>query len=97
MTDTNYNTQVGRDYEHSRFLEDGKIVFGGAGMPLISCILAQKTHAPRLTILFEGGVMGPHARAGRETAPLDQRAAGRSPGKHADVDHGYPASAAEEK
>jgi glutaconate CoA-transferase subunit B len=49
----------------ARFLEDGKIVFGGAGMPLISSILAQKTHAPKLTILFEGGVIGPHIEPGK--------------------------------
>jgi len=34
-------------------------------MPLISCILAQKTHAPKLTILFEGGVIGPHIEPGK--------------------------------
>jgi glutaconate CoA-transferase subunit B len=34
-------------------------------MPLVSCILAQKTHAPKLTILFEGGVIGPHIEPGK--------------------------------
>jgi len=55
-----YNTAELVAIMSARVLEDGKIVFGGAGMPLISCVLAQRTHAPRLTILFEGGVIGPH-------------------------------------
>jgi glutaconate CoA-transferase subunit B len=60
-------------------LEDGKIVFGGAGLPLLSCILAQKTHAPRLTILFEGGVIGPHVEAGKlPPSTNEQRAARRA-------------------
>jgi glutaconate CoA-transferase, subunit B len=57
---TEYNTAEIVAIMSARLLEDGKIVFGGAGMPLISCVLAQKMHAPRLTILFEGGVIGPH-------------------------------------
>jgi len=65
MTKPNYNTAELVTIMSARFLEDGKIVFGGAGMPLISCILAQKTHAPRLTILFEGGVIGPHVEVGK--------------------------------
>ena len=60
MTKTAYNTAELVAIMSARVLEDGKIVFGGAGMPLISCVLAQKMHAPRLTILFEGGVIGPH-------------------------------------
>lgn len=43
----------------SRELEDKKNVFVGAGMPLISAVLAQKTHAPSLTIIFEGGAVAP--------------------------------------
>jgi glutaconate CoA-transferase subunit B len=61
----------------ARFLEDGKIVFGGAGMPLISCILAQKTHAPRLTILFEGGVIGPYVQAGKLPPSTNEQRAAR--------------------
>jgi glutaconate CoA-transferase subunit B len=60
MTKAAYNTAELVAIMSARILEDGKIVFGGAGMPLISCVLAQKMHAPRLTILFEGGVIGPH-------------------------------------
>ena len=60
MTSAAYNTAELVAVMSARALEDGKIVFGGAGMPLISCVLAQKMHAPTLTILFEGGVIGPH-------------------------------------
>jgi glutaconate CoA-transferase subunit B len=42
-----------------RLLVDGQIVFAGVGIPLLAATLAQRNHAPRLTILFEGGVIGP--------------------------------------
>ncbi len=64
MTKNSYNTAELVAIMSARILEDGKIIFGGAGMPLISCVLAQKMHAPRLTILFEGGVIGPHIEPG---------------------------------
>ena len=79
MTKPNYNTAEMVCIMSARFLEDGKIVFGGAGMPLVSCILAQKLHAPRLTILFEGGVIGPHIEAGKmPPSTNEQRAARRA-------------------
>lgn len=77
MTNTNYNTAELVAIMSARFLEDGKIVFGGAGMPLISCILAQKTHAPRLTILFEGGVIGPRVEAGKLPPSTNEQRAAR--------------------
>lgn len=43
----------------ARLLTDGQIVFAGVGIPLLAATLAQRLHAPRLTILFEGGVVGP--------------------------------------
>ena len=43
----------------SRALRDGQIVFAGVGTPLLAATLAQRLHAPGLTILFEGGVIGP--------------------------------------
>ncbi|MGQ9655423.1 MAG: CoA-transferase subunit beta [Thermodesulfobacteriota bacterium] len=74
-----YNTAELVTVMSARVLEDGKIVFGGAGMPLVSCILAQKTHAPRLTILFEGGVIGPHVEPGKlPPSTNEQRAARRA-------------------
>ena len=43
----------------SRLLEDGQTVFAGVGIPLLAATLAQRLHAPGLTILFEGGTIGP--------------------------------------
>ena len=49
----------------ARLLKEGQTVFAGVGIPLLATILAQKTHAPGLTILFEGGVIGPFVEAGK--------------------------------
>ena len=79
MTNTDYNTAELVTVMSARALDDGKIVFGGAGMPLVSCILAQKTHAPTLTILFEGGVIGPYVEAGKlPPSTNEQRCARRA-------------------
>jgi len=43
----------------ARILGDGNVVFAGVGIPLLAATLAQRLHAPGLTILFEGGVIGP--------------------------------------
>jgi len=40
-------------------------VFAGVGVPLVAAVLAQKTHAPQLIIVVEGGSMGPHMVPGR--------------------------------
>jgi glutaconate CoA-transferase, subunit B len=42
----------------SRLLADDKVVFAGVGMPLLAAGLARRTHAPRLTIVLEGGIIG---------------------------------------
>ncbi|MDE0214916.1 MAG: 3-oxoadipate--succinyl-CoA transferase subunit B, partial [Deltaproteobacteria bacterium] len=34
-------------------------VFAGVGVPLVAAVLAQKTRAPQLVIVVEGGSMGP--------------------------------------
>jgi glutaconate CoA-transferase subunit B len=79
MTDSAYNSAELVTVMSARALEDGKIVFGGAGIPLLACILAQKTHAPKLTILFEGGVIGPHVEAGKlPPSTNEQRCARRA-------------------
>jgi len=46
-------------YVASRCLEDGKSVFVGTGLPMISAMLAQRTFAPNLLIIFEAGGVGP--------------------------------------
>lgn len=43
----------------SRFLEDGKTVVVGTGLPMLSAMLAQKTHAPNLLMMFEAGGIAP--------------------------------------
>lgn len=43
----------------SRMLEDQKSVFVGTGLPIIATMLAQRTHAPHLLIVFEAGGVGP--------------------------------------
>jgi glutaconate CoA-transferase subunit B len=43
----------------SKLLEDGKSVFVGTGLPMIASMLAQRTHAPNLLIVFEAGGIGP--------------------------------------
>ena len=43
----------------ARMLEDKKSVFVGTGLPIIASMLAQRTHAPHLLIVFEAGGIGP--------------------------------------
>lgn len=43
-------------------LEDKKSVFVGTGIPILAAMLAQKTHAPDLLIVFEAGGIGPLIR-----------------------------------
>jgi glutaconate CoA-transferase subunit B len=47
-----------------RLLEDGQVVFAGVGIPLLAATLAQRLHAPGLTILFEGGTIGAFVEPG---------------------------------
>ena len=54
----------------SRQLKDDTTVFAGVGVPLLAAALAQRRHAPRLTMVIEGGIIGPQMAA---------RAAARSP------------------
>ena len=42
----------------SRLLEDHKVVFAGVGMPLLASAVARHRHAPHLTIVLEGGIIG---------------------------------------
>ena len=42
-----------------RLLEDGQTILAGVGIPLLAVTLAQRLHGPGITILFEGGTLGP--------------------------------------
>jgi len=43
----------------SRLLEDNRAVFVGTGLPMIATMLAQRTHAPHVLLVFEAGGVGP--------------------------------------
>ena len=49
----------------ARLLRNGQVVFAGVGIPLLAATLAQRLHAPGLTILFEGGVIGAFIELGK--------------------------------
>ncbi len=61
----------------SRLLEDGKLVFAGVGTPLLGSILAQRTHAPHLTIVVEGGIVGPEIKPGELPISTNEMRAAR--------------------
>jgi len=42
----------------ARMLRDGDVVFVGVGQPNLACNLAKRTHAPRLVMIYEAGVIG---------------------------------------
>lgn len=48
----------------SRLLGDRTVVFAGVGMPLVASVLARRLHAPGLTIVLEGGIIGPEIQPG---------------------------------
>ncbi len=48
----------------ARQLADRQTVFTGVGAPMLATALAQRTHAPRLTMVVEGGVVGPQWKPG---------------------------------
>lgn len=54
-----YNPRELQACAAARLLEDGKAVFVGTGLPIVATMLAQRTHAPRLLIVFEAGGIGP--------------------------------------
>lgn len=47
----------------ARTLEDRKSVLVGTGLPVLAAILAQRTYAPGLLIVFEAGGIGPQVPA----------------------------------
>ena len=49
----------------ARQLQDDTTVFAGVGVPLLAAALAQQRHAPKLTMVIEGGIIGPRIKPGR--------------------------------
>ena len=54
-----YNPTELLAYVAAGLLEDDSSVFVGTGLPMIAAMLAQRTHAPNLLIIFEAGGIGP--------------------------------------
>jgi len=48
----------------SRELKDNTTVFAGVGAPMLASALAQRIHAPGLTMVVEGGIVGPKWKPG---------------------------------
>jgi glutaconate CoA-transferase, subunit B len=48
----------------ARLLRDHRVVFAGIGVPLVASALARRRHAPNLTIVLEGGIVGTRLRPG---------------------------------
>lgn len=60
----------------ARQFRDHTTVFAGVGVPLLAVALAQRRHAPHLTVVLEGGIVGPRPRPGRlPTSTNEMRAA----------------------
>jgi glutaconate CoA-transferase subunit B len=43
----------------AREIRDREVVFAGTGLPMLGAMLAQRTHAPRCTLVFEAGGVDP--------------------------------------
>jgi glutaconate CoA-transferase subunit B len=61
----------------SRLLQDGRVVFAGVGTPLLASVLAQRTHAPHLSVVVEGGVIGAEIKPGDLPISTNEMRAGR--------------------
>lgn len=46
-------------YNISTLIEDGMVVYVGTGLPMVGAILAKKTHAPNITLVYESGGQDP--------------------------------------
>ncbi|MDX9999662.1 MAG: CoA-transferase [Polyangia bacterium] len=56
---TRYNSMELMICAAARLLEDGKLVAVGTGAPCATAMLAQRTHAPNLVMIFEAGGFAP--------------------------------------
>jgi len=55
---TNYTTQELMVSAAAREIKDGEVVFVGIGLPVLATMLAQRTHAPNIVMIYEAGVVG---------------------------------------
>lgn len=73
----NYTAQEVIAVSASRLLADRKVVFAGVGMPLLASVLAKALHAPHLTIVLEGGIIGPKIKSGELPISTNEMRAAR--------------------
>ncbi|MDQ4027230.1 MAG: CoA-transferase [Actinomycetota bacterium] len=73
----NYTPQELIAVSASRLLADRKVVFAGVGMPLLASVLAKSLHAPHLTIVLEGGIIGPKIKPGELPISTNEMRAAR--------------------
>ncbi len=59
----NYNSTELLTTVASKILEDNSTVMVGTGMPMLAAMLAQRTHAPDATLIYEAGGIGADAPA----------------------------------
>jgi glutaconate CoA-transferase subunit B len=62
IQDNKFNKREYLAFIGASLLEDKRSVFVGTGIPIVAAMLAQKTHAPNLLIVFEAGGIGPLIR-----------------------------------
>ena len=62
MSDIVYKKRELMVIEASKYINDGEIVFAGVGLPVVASTLAQKRHAPNITIVVESGVVDPQLK-----------------------------------
>jgi glutaconate CoA-transferase, subunit B len=61
----------------SRELRDDTTVFAGVGVPLLAAALAKQRQAPQLTLVIEGGIIGPEIAPGQLPISTNEMRAGR--------------------
>jgi glutaconate CoA-transferase, subunit B len=61
----------------SRLLRDHRVVFAGVGVPLLASVLAKRRQAPDLTIVLEGGIIGPSMLPGKLPISTNEMRAAR--------------------
>src|SRR6266568_1538813 len=61
----------------SRLLRDHRVVFAGVGVPLLASVLAKRRQAPDLTIVLEGGIIGPSMLEGKLPISTNEMRAAR--------------------
>jgi glutaconate CoA-transferase subunit B len=72
-----WTTQELMTVSASRLLHDQRVVFAGVGTPLLASVLAKRQHAPNLTVVLEGGIIGPQMVPGRLPISTNEMRAAR--------------------